>query len=190
MLPNNTLSTQAVSHEFFTPVRMNDLIDYEWGGVDLYNVTQGLNASLWSSSYENGKIVLANENVRHEILTVANVTEISFAFDLNMNPYVTYVAGGVAYLYWYDTSIAAHTTTNLGTGILNPRLSLDERRIKQVAISDVVLGYIRGGNLCVKYQRTRFATEIILGPMAGLIQVGMMKNYRFGFLNIQLVKYY
>ena len=42
MLPDGELSTSSVFAAFLVPNRVDELIDYEWGGIDLYDVLEGL----------------------------------------------------------------------------------------------------------------------------------------------------
>ena len=62
MLPDNKISSEAVPSSFLTPDRnpTNLLIDYEFGGVDIRDTSQGLNKYLWQCNYEDGWIVLSN----------------------------------------------------------------------------------------------------------------------------------
>lgn len=190
MLPDSTLSSEGLSAAFLTPYRYDVLMDYEWGGVDLRNTSQGLNSHMWTCRYMNGVVKVTNGLVEYVVLTVANVTALSFAFDFNMNIVITYVAAGMTYLYWFDSTVNAHITTSYGAGYTTPQLSLDDHRQSQVNVADIVFAYIKNGQLCIRYQRERFQIEHQLGQFDGLVQIGMMKNYRFGFLSIELVKYY
>ncbi|UOO93408.1 hypothetical protein [Vitreoscilla stercoraria] len=190
MIPNNQLSSTPIPNEFLTPTRMYPLVDYEWGGVGIRDLSQGRNGYLWSSSYVDNKIILSNPLGSHEILTVANVVQLSFAFDLNMNPYIAYkLLNGQSYLYWYDSTVNAAVTTPYGT-VLSPMLALDDIRPNQNANADVIFAYVRDGMVYVRNQRERFQTEHQLGVFDAIVQMGMMRNYRLGFINVKVKKYY
>nr|WP_314369155.1 hypothetical protein [uncultured Acinetobacter sp.] len=180
MIPDNQLSSVSVYADFFTPIRSNELVDYEWAGIDLYDTSQGMLAKLWTGFYADGVIKVKNDTVQHDLITVANVTSLSFAFDLNMRPIVTYVVDETTYLWWYDSSIGEQVTTNFGN-VKTPQLALDDHRPLQSANADVIFAYIKAGKLCVRIQRDRFQNEYDLGNGQSLIQIGMMKNFRFGF---------
>lgn len=181
MIPNNQLASVSVYADFFTPIRVDKLVDYEWAGVDLYDSSQGAQAKLWKCFYENGIIKVKTDDIQHDLLEVANVSELSFAFDLNMRPLVTYVVAGVTYLWWYDSSVSAQVTTDFGNTFKTPQLALDEHRPNLSQNADVIFAYIKNQRLCIRIQRDRFLTEYDLGEGQALVQIGMMKNFRFGF---------
>lgn len=181
MLPNNILSSSAVPADFIAPKRANQLVDYEYGSFALQNTESGLDAVLWKCFYEGGLIKFSHLDQIQIMLTVDNVTALSFAFDLNMNPLIAYSAEKHCYLWWYDTAQAKQVTTDLGTEISFPQLSLDERRAVESSNADVIFAYIKNSKLYMRIQRERFQIEHELTQAKRLIQIGMMKNNRFGF---------
>lgn len=181
MIPENQLSSVSVYADFFTPIRIDSLVDYEWAGIEIYDTSEGMQAKIWTCFYEDGQIKIKNDLYQYTLLTIANVSALSFAFDLNMRPQVTYVANGETYLWWYDSLTASQVTTNFGAEFKTPQLSLDDNRSLQTSNADVIFAYIRNERLCIRIQRERFENEYDLGDGQALIQIGMMKNYRFGF---------
>ncbi|KXO78202.1 hypothetical protein AYL20_07450 [Acinetobacter venetianus] len=181
MLPDGELSTSSVFAAFLVPNRVDELIDYEWGGIDLYDASDGLQVKIWTCFYESGVIKVRADQVMHDLITVTDVTALRFAFDLNMRPVVAYVVNDEVFLWWYDTAIAEHTTSSFGTGIITPQLSLDDHRSIYSANADVIFAYIRDEQLCIRLQRDRYQIEYELGAGQVLIQIGMMTNNRFGF---------
>ncbi|WP_335983369.1 hypothetical protein [Acinetobacter haemolyticus] len=181
MLPDGELSTSSVYAAFLVPNRIDELIDYEWGGIDLYDASQGLQTKLWICFYESGVIKAKADQDAYDLITVADVTALSFAFDLNMRPVVTYVVNDEVFLWWYDTSVGEQVTTSFGNTIITPQLALDERREFQSASADVIFAYIKAEQLCIRLQRDRYQIEYELGAGQVLIQIGMMTNNRFGF---------
>lgn len=181
MMPENKLSTFNVYAPFLVPARTDPLVDYEWGGVDLHDSSHGMRVFLWTCSYENGVIKVTNGTISHNLITVSNVTDLSIAFDLNMNPNVFYRANGITYFWWYDTSVQQQVTTIYGADYLMPQLSLDDSRQTQVANSDIIMAYIKNKKLCMRIQRDRYEIEYTLADAETLIQIGMTKNYRFAF---------
>ncbi|AXY57260.1 hypothetical protein CDG60_12205 [Acinetobacter chinensis] len=180
MLPDYKLSSAAIFSGFLVPDRVNDLIDYEWGGQDIADTSKGLKVKVWSSAYQGGVISITDGQISHDLLTVADVTQISFAFNRNMRPFVTYVAAGVGWLWWYDTTVLSYITTELGNAV-SPQLALDDLREHQSSNSDIILAYIRDDVLYMRQQRDRFQIEYELGHAKELVQIGMTKNYRFAF---------
>lgn len=181
MLPNNALSSQPIVAEFFTPLCNGQLIDFELGGTELQNSSAGLTKVLWKCFYEDGSIKLSHDDHVQTVLTVENVTALSLAFDLSMRPIIAYIVDEYCYLWWYDTSISKQVTTNLGNSIAFPQLSLDERRLVQSSNADVIFTYIKNNKAYMCIQRERFQIEHELTRAKRLVQIGMMKNNRFGF---------
>ncbi len=89
------------------------------------------------------------------------MTEIALAFDQNMRAHVAFVQSGLAWLWWYDSQVNQMAFTSF-PGMSNPRLATDEKRDAELAVSDVVLSYMSGGNLCCRIQRERFTVERVL----------------------------
>lgn len=189
MLPDDGLLSIVPVPAVFTggralPVRNE--VDYELGGTALNDPSGGLQVQMWRARIiGKADIVLDAENVpASTIIAGTNITEVSFSFDRNMNPAIAYVEDGTAKLYWYDTIAAAMTTTNF-PGIITPRLSHDDKRDLQSAISDVIFAYLKDGDLCYRQQRDRYQTEYVLAENVdspGLIKIGMSRQLRMQFL--------
>lgn len=193
MLPDNTL-TELDSAEFLAP-RSNPyqaLECWELGGVALSDTSQPF-AHNWHG-YVDGKIIYlkqASDNAEPVAVLgfLGEVTELSFSFDQNMRPIITYVEDGVAKLYWYDTSAAQNTLT-VYPDIKNPRLSLDDKRRFNVGGSDIIFAYVTDHNrLCYRLQRERYGTEhelmvdesaTVIKPLK-LFRIGMTTANRFLF---------
>ena len=184
MLPDNQLSSIIDEANFLVP-DTTSLLDYEWGGVALNDPSQGLQFQLWSCIYEGGIIkAVSQAGVKFDIIAVDNVSEASLAFNQNMRPNLAYVADDIAYLYWYNTLTSSQTTTELGSDVFSPRLSLDDSRPTQSVSSDIILGYVKGGKLCMRVQRDRYGIEYQLTDVEAssrLAQIGMSDINRFQF---------
>jgi hypothetical protein len=166
------------------------LVDWEMGGVGLSDPSQGLEVKLWTariSKHDDGSgdcdIIVSAPGVADTILISGNaITEVSLAFDQNMKPAIAYVEAGVSKLWWYDATIQA--TSILTIDGTTPRITLDDHRIDQVSVSDIILAYISAGNLCYRQQRDRFQTERVLktvGAGAQLVSVTMNNVWRLQF---------
>jgi len=190
MIPENTLSTAPIYGAFLVPDKVDLLIDFEWGGVDLLDTSQGLMVKVWKCFYEDNWIKITDDVIIHSLINVANVKSLSLAFDFNMHPTITYVIENedkskTTYLYWYDSLIGSQTTTNYGAGYLFPQLALDDHRLHQSANADIIFAYIKNGNLYYRQQRDRFLIERLLAENLGdveLIQIGMSTKNRFQFV--------
>lgn len=189
MINENRLSSIAVEADLVSPDNqgVGALYDYERGGVALSDPTQGLNVRDWVC-FLDGSDVKVQTDAEPPILifTQAGIVSLSFCFDQNMRPCVTYETSAGVYLRWYDSAIPSYVTTAFGTGIRTPRVCLDDKRLTQFALkSDIIFAYIRGDALCYRQQRDRFNTEYILqygiANSIKLNNIGMNKVLRLQF---------
>lgn len=188
MLPDGVLSSQPIIGATVDPVKQpgDFLVDWERGGIGLNDSSRGLLYQLWKLEvlYVQGvqQVILSANNHYGVLFTPTGVvTEASLAFDQNMRPFVAFVEDGQPKIYWYDTALPGQTTTTLPAGVLSPRCTTDEKRPWHSDLSDIVLAYVRAGNLCVCYQRERYQTEHVLaevGPSALLVNIGLNRKGR------------
>ncbi|MEF9958300.1 MAG: hypothetical protein RR767_14045 [Acinetobacter sp.] len=181
MMPNNALSGEAINSSFYTPNRSNPLIDYEYGGIAIGDVSQGMQAKLWKCFYENKAIKISSDQYTETLFSGIDIDALSFSFDQNMRPILVFNSQKHCYLWWYDAQTGNQTLTDFGLNISFPQLALDERRYSQSANSDVIFSYIKNTKLCMRIQRERFQTEYQLTDAKQVLQIGMMLNNRFGF---------
>lgn len=193
MIPENRLSTTAVRSGFSYPVKSpipeDKLQDWELAGVALGDASAGLNVKLWHCILEidkatnTGSVYIEAPGVAKTFLfSGVDITEVALAFDQNMNPFVAYQQGSAARFFWYDPLIPGMTHTTLPAGCRDLRCTMDEKRLFDIANSDIVLSYIQSGNLCVRYQRDRYLVETVLkagaGPDAILVSMAMNNGNR------------
>lgn len=163
------------------------LYDYERGGVALNDPSQGLNVKDWVCFLDGSDVrVQSDLDPSIVIFTQAGIVSLSFCFDQNMRPCVTYETSAGVFIRWYDSAIPNYVTTAFGTGLRNPRVCLDDKRLTQFALkSDIIFAYIRNGALCYRQQRDRFGTEYILqygiANSIKLNNIGMNKVLRLQF---------
>lgn len=157
--------------------------DYELGGVDLGDTSQGLRAKLWQMRVENGNVILSDGGViQYTLFSAPSITEASVSFDQNMRPVVVYVESGITKLYWYDPTEQDQVVDVLGSDIRSPKASLDDSRPETISNSMVVVSYIRNGWLCVRTQVDRYTTETALkevDPSTLIVKTGMTLGNRF-----------
>ena len=184
-----SVSTTAVYGSFQNDdaTQIADLVDYEYGGVSLYDGSQGLLVKLWKIEVVGSDVIISENGANSQTLfSQSGITEISFTFDQNMNPFVAYVVDGVSKYYWYDSSLPGYTTTELPSGSTNPRVTFDDKRNSQILLdkSDIILAYLRTGNLYVRVQRERYLTEHLFksGVTGKLLKVGMNNKNRLQFM--------
>lgn len=179
MLPENKLSKDPIDGDFMVPEKIDELEDY----------------SLHFSSrevircyYEGQNIRYSHMGVVYDVLTVPDLTALSFTLDQNLRPLLVYVQNKKTYMYWFNSAIGKMEVKLWGEGYLTPQVALDDLRIENSSQIDIIFAYIKDENLCIRYQRDRFTTETVLGPSDRLFQMGALNNHRFGFKTFVRVK--
>ncbi len=178
MFPDLALSSVPLQGDFVEKVnaRRAPLIDYEMGGIAPGDASAGLLVRLWTIEIKGDDAVLSADGVAPVVLfSRPGMTEIALAFDQNMRAHVAFVQAGLAWLWWYDSQVNQMAFTSF-PGMSNPRLATDEKRDAELAVSDVVLSYMNGGNLCCRIQRERFTVERVLTAAPGLQLVSVARN--------------
>ena len=188
MIPNSILSTTVMSSDFLGVKNINstNTINYETGGANISDTTQGLLVQSWRGRLIGDDIILdVPDNILispHVAYSAAGITEFSFTFNQNMNPIVVFVQSGSSKMYWYDSSLGGYTITDYGNTVTNPRVALDDKRLEQTSNSDVIFAYIKEGSLYYRQQRDRFTIERLLrNNCSYLKKIGMGTNNRFLF---------
>lgn len=196
MLPDDVLSDQAHISGFSFPVKSasdpDKLQAWELGGVALNDSSQGLLVKLWHATLEfdpdtgEGYVYVEAPAVPKTLLfSGMGITEIDLSFDQNMNPFIAYMQSGTAKFWWYDPTATAMVHTSLPAGSYDPRCTLDDKRNFNVGDSDIILAYLRGGVLYMRYQRDRYLVEYTLktgcGADARLISMAMNNGSRMQF---------
>lgn len=187
MIPESRLSSAVVSAPFLAPDDLDSppWMDRELGGVELYDASQGLQVKTWTIRLVAGEVRLtAAGSTETTLFSGAGITELSLAFDQSMRPYVAFVQAGEAKYWWYDSLIEDSVFSTLPAGTVTPRVCLDDKRDRQSGTSDVILAYVRDGNLYFRAQRDRFGVEYELQADVGgtLVRVGMNTVGRLQFL--------
>lgn len=191
MLPGGGgLSSKSMSARFAgaSGLAVTKTLAYEDGGIAIQDPSKGLLYQRWRARLINDDIWIDAPNTPEFIgLTVPGMTEMSFTFDQNMRLAIAYVQDGVSKLWWFDSASGDMTTTTIGSGIITPRLTLDDRRVAATGgnrTNDIILGYVRNQKLCYRQQRDRFTIEYVLatGITTGLIKIGLGRQLRLQFM--------
>lgn len=194
-MPENVLSSSPVVAPFWgaRAGAVTKTIDYENGGIAIQDPSRGLLYQSWRARlFNSGKIdsyvmLDAREAPEFVWLEIPYMTEISFTFDANMRPAVAYVAGGVPYLNWYNTQTQQYTTTQITGSVITPRVILDDKRFLGslgYQKSDVILAYVRDGNLYHRRQRDRYQDEYLLKTGVNpLIKIGFNRKLRLQYMH-------
>lgn len=181
MIPGNALSTAPIPGEFLSPdsampqmtrppwdtstsgrCLMSDPRDWELGGIAIEDPSRGLEYQSWQFFHDTDAIYTGPDpdGPWTFLFTAGDVTELSGAFDIEMRPAVAYVVVGDTKLWWYDPVLEAYDILSLAA--YSPRLTLDDKRSTQAELADLLLFYLRDGNLYYRQQRERFVTERLL----------------------------
>lgn len=201
MMPGNVLSTTTEFGAFLPPdyLETSDMLDYELGGIGINNATAGLQYQIWTMRVvptggvlDPVNIVLSAPNTPAFVLfSLAGISEASFCFDQNMQPFVAFVQNGNARFRWYDATLPGFVITDLPIGSYSPKCSLDDKRSIENILgkSDIIIGYINNDNLYMRMERDRYTVEHFLyGDLTTRIanphleRIGMNNMGRLQFL--------
>lgn len=164
------------------------LYDYEMGGIALNDPTEGLRVQVWNLWLQGDDVVTRAPSYGSDPATVlftdTGITELSLAFDQNMNPFVAYVKDGDAKWWWFDTFDSQTKHSFLPSGSVSPRCCMDDKRETQTAANDILLAYVRNNNLYYREQRDRYGVEYLkrLTVDATIIRLGMNHVNRVQYL--------
>ena len=157
-----------------------------WGGRAINDTSEGLMAQVWECEYSEatGEVTLSSPSGHLSVLlTRPGITELSLTFDQNMQPFLAFVQDDQAKFLWYDPIAEAMVVEESLLGdARNPRCCLDDKRPNQLARSDILLFYVRGGELRYRSQMDRFTVEYPYSPgMRSLEFFGMTRGLRLRF---------
>ena len=167
MIPQKRLSTSLVYGDYLYPdnIVVTSLYDYSIGGIALQDASQGLQVQAWMVWIDDVKESVWISSPTHPasiLFTLSNLTEVSLAFDQNMRPFIAFVQFGNARFWWYDSLSASQIFSDLPSGSVSPRCTLDDTRPLEVAASDIILTYINNNNLFFRAERDRYTIEYVL----------------------------
>ena len=190
-IPQGRLSTEVVEHKFVPPDERTfyALISYELGPVAVGDTSLGLLYQTWRVDWDGitGDVILTPETVGDPViaLMVEGLLYITFTFDTSGRISFAYTTTTSSYLYWYDSSLGMTVTTDLGSNVVTPSISLDDKRTTQNTANDMILWYTKDTGstwtLYQRLQRDRFSVEyeMATGLLGGnLMNVGMAEGLR------------
>lgn len=188
MLPDNEASDGLYSAAWLPPTnRYRSLIeDFELGPIALSDTSEGISFQVWALTYNEwtGDFTLTPEKVGGPIvvLNVPDVTQCGLAFDQNGYPFICYVTGCTdAKYWWYDFTIPGQVTVDMAENVTSVACCVDDHRPEQLENSDIILAYMRAGDLYYRQERERFDTERLLTANTGdykIQRIGMNRIYR------------
>jgi hypothetical protein len=162
MIPNHRLSAVPNYAPFQAPRDRvkSPLVDYHLGGNGIEDNSGGMRSRVWTGRYLDGAVYLWATGVAPvNVLTIADVEELSFCFDQDARPVIAYElsTGGCA-LRWWNPGEEEFQTVAVASAT-SPRVTLDDSRPESIADSDVLFTYMRDGVLYFREQRDAFAVE-------------------------------
>ena len=188
MIPNHALSNPNRPAPYLYPDNSAPFTDLDWeyGGIALNDPSQGLLYQVWQLRLDEdtGDVFISAPNHPESLLfNQPDTSEISLAFDQNMNPFVAYVCLGQAGYWWFDPFTSQMEFVTMDPGVGSPKCCMDDKRALATADSDILLGYVEGGDLYYREQRDRFLVPYLLkvGVTGQVLQVGMARNLRVDF---------
>lgn len=190
MIPENRFATEQWFVRYLDPDQIvpERYVDYELGGAGLNDATQGLMVQVWRAFTDKddplGTVYI--ESPTHPasvIYSAPGISDICLTFDQNMQPFLSFMQGGAAKFWWFDTSLGMYVTTTLPIGSRSPKASLDDKRFFANVYNDIVLGYIQSDQLYVRYQRDRFEVVYDFNTVMtkDLLRIGMRADSRLMF---------
>lgn len=188
MIPEMRLSSTAIPAPLLLPNPQPSLTTAKArGGVALNDSSQGLDVQTWTVTTNGTDVRIEGDLVPQTTLfSSTGITEVSLAFDQNMRPFVAFVDSTGPKFRWFDSLDSTTKITALDSSVVNPRATLDDFRPSQNNASDIILAYIRGGDLYFRAQRDRYTVEYPLAAAgSGLNYVAMSTNLRLQFSVIE-----
>lgn len=186
MIPGGRLTRSALRNAYLSPDNRqgySQRLDYERGGRAVGDASTGMDVQNWRAYYVRAdfSVHLADESGFDQVMfTSIGLTQLALSFDFNMRPVIAYTESGVTWLRQFNTA-GEQTSKLLIPAASQPRLCLDDKRVEFAAEADILLFYLRAGNICMRVQREGFLTEhIMAADVVGtrLGRVGMTTGWR------------
>lgn len=193
-IPQNVIDAEAPFGILLEPDRTDGsrLESFELGGIALNDASQGRLVHVWRAWLDVGDPLVGNDQsiklapisgspVTTLVSGLGAVTDLSVAFDSNMQPVLAYVEDGLCKLRYFSLLANAFVIDPF-PGCITPKCSTDDKRETQEGASDVLFSYVRAGNVYWRTQRDNYAIERLVGPVPngfGLRRIGMNRGFRF-----------
>lgn len=193
MLPPGDFDLPAVAGTFIHPWTSGVTSSQQWGPIAPQDTSQGLLHTLWTC-WVSGKAIMLSSDTYPESVIYSHdeiLIDTSLAFDQNGNLVIAFSdeLGGV-FLFWWDPTVPGYEVLPLQSGVITPRVTLDDARRFNVANSDVILMYSMLGALRYRLQRDRYTIEYTPLDAAtnkpiladAVYHVSMMSTLRLGVI--------
>lgn len=194
MITEESLSTYSVPSQLIGSKkhRIDNLKDYEDGGVSLNDASLGLLYQQWIM-WVSDNIIYLKSNISETPIIVysgIDITYITFTFDQNMNLIYLYKDSNIWNFVWFDSQTENTITTSFENNYHSFQLILDDKREGAESTNDVLLFYVRDGYFCYRQQRDRYDIEIVLSDNIGelllqQVSVNIENRLQFKFIPIE-----
>lgn len=165
MINDGKFSNKPLRQEFVHPVarRIHPLTAFALGHAEL-NDPAGPPTFMWYGEFRDGAVWVKREDrdEQQKLFDRPALTMMSLSFDLAMVPVVSFEDDTGSWLWWYDSVAEDHVFTKIDGR--SPFVAMDDRRIEQTGIADVILTYLRVDKVYQRIQRDRYTIEYAEQP--------------------------
>lgn len=186
MIPNNAFIDPPLPAPFNSPYNLppSQLSRACRGGIALNNASRGRDFQNWYVWWEEGVAYFGPEAtplVAAGSLPIPGVTQISMAFDNNMNPILAWMDATGAHIRYFSAATTSYVIIDI-TGATSCLVVVDDPRNFYNANSDAVFAYTLSTGLWYRYQRENYsvARQVDNRPNR-LMRMGMGTQNRFQF---------
>lgn len=161
--------------------RAMQYVPYFWVG----SVQGDLGAEGWYNAELHFKSPTGEDVVFNRFTSAALRNRFDMCFDSSGRENVCWQEGDTSYLHFRDDNLAQWVDLDLGTGARSPTVALDSLNPTN-PLRDVVVSYLRGTELYVRYQRERFSVEYLVPNIevqsTNMLRIsGQNSDYRFSW---------
>lgn len=145
----------------------NWLYEYEQGTGNLY---------VWKEIGSSERYTILNGNT--------GISELSFTFDKQMLPVVSYIKASKSFIYYFDSLENIFITKEIPNA-KEPKVALNSVHFSHIRDSNVVLGYIKDEKtLCIRLQEDRYTIEYVVKVFPSKV-----KLYNIGYADTNRFQY-
>lgn len=162
------------------------LVAYSLGAEQVYAPPTDRGTHIWKAYMNGDDLMIEREDNPHpiKITTKQGITSIGLSFDQNMNPFLLYVANKRPFYYYFNAATSNYEEVPLPVGWKHPCICMDYTQQHRTAMSDIILGFVQGADLCFAIQRERFLQKHVIetNPKKSILyKIARLSNTRFAY---------